>query len=201
MTDDTNPSALLVQVFQDSISSDRTSEWRSETAIDGIYSVAIPSQDTRGGQWFVTVTGVATHHVHYRIVVIPIAPELHVNRVTHGEVTSKDWVIHEVHGSASASDFRVQLTKFTGDFYIVVRQMEPPTIFSPPYKFMREDTAQMVVDVCDVDAQHVTYVPLGVPSRMSRCFAFRSSPPNRASTGRPLWRRAPSRLRHHHGSR
>lgn len=86
LSDTKNPSSLLVQVFEGEIAESRSSEWRDSIVDDGVFSVALSSQDMKAGLWFITVSGTSYTSVRYRVLVVPIPTTLTVGRSLHGEM-------------------------------------------------------------------------------------------------------------------
>mmetsp|Transcript_14906 Transcript_14906/g.48653 ORF Transcript_14906/g.48653 Transcript_14906/m.48653 type:complete len:1617 (+) Transcript_14906:81-4931(+) len=160
LTDQGNPRALLLQVFQDSVNDECESELRSSNSANEVYSVAVPSTGMAAGTWFVTVTGQAPNHrVKFRLTVVSVATEL-TEEAIHGELFKSEWIVHTVTSPTKGLNFKVTLTKYAGEVYLFHRRREAPTIFAPPYTYLDEDTHFAEIYICDTDGEDVDYVGL-----------------------------------------
>jgi len=174
--DASDPSALTVLLYEDSIPYDRESERRSEISSGGIFSVAVSSVDMHKGTYFLSVRckasgispsgGGGAERVRFRVAPLAISRDLEVGHTQHGELCQLEWIHHRFvldnltnyssvvrdddgHSEAGTYHIRMHIWKYTGDFFAMSSD-HPPLKLMAPFVNMETSEHELVLDYCDL---------------------------------------------------
>ena len=169
-----NPNALEVLVFDNGITSNRKSELRSTTAIDGVYSLAFDSGHSEiltNANIFLSVR-CQSEAVRFKAMALTASPVLHLVEAHSGEVCPGGWFYFSYMPPDDVQEtdhLRFNITKHEGEAYFMVRSEEHPTRLIHPYIDMKEHVHDMQLDFCGLEAGVVVY--LGVRGG-KKCASF-----------------------------
>ena len=156
-----NRGALLLQIFEGDVT--ERSELRSETAVDDVYSIAIPSTEMREGLWYLTVTGMAAQQIRYRLTIVAIDADVGSKKV-QGHLFQGEWLMHRMLYN-EGPHYRVSVRKYTAsDLYIFPRRSQAPTIVTPPWVYMTSEMKETEFYFCGI-SDVIDYVGLYATNR------------------------------------
>jgi hypothetical protein len=148
-----DPTALALFLYNYEIPSDRRSEQRAETAIDGLLSLAINRHNFHNGTSYISLNcrGAGPTPRRFRLVLFQIEEFLTLDKEYHGEASPGQWVYHSyvVPEDGAAHNFTFHLIKHTGDLEIVTRHSVVPLKLIPPFSHMAEYDFEKDTQVCN----------------------------------------------------